>query len=378
MATATRPQESTANGPRLLLAFELGARKWVLGFTTDLATQPRKREVSAGDMTRVLCEIAAAKAAFGLPPAAVVYSCYEAGREGFWLHRWLEAQHLVSFVVDSSSIEVPRRLRRAKTDKLDAAGLLRLLARYLLGEKKAWSVVRVPSVAAEDARQLEREVETTTADRTRVRNRIRGLLAAQGISLPFNRHLRAGLAVVRTGAGDPLPTMLRARLEREWTALADIELRLRELRAIQRKTVTANSACARLEALRGIGLTSAARLSREVFDWRHFTSGRQVGALLGMTPTPYNSGDDIREQGISKAGNRRVRVLGIELARCWRHFQPESALTKWYQRRFGQGPARLRRIGLVALARKLLIALWRYLETEIVPDGAELKPCATR
>jgi transposase len=356
-----------------MLAFELGERKWVLGFTTPGAPRTRTREIPARDTGRVLHEIAQAKAALGLAPDARVESCYEAGREGFWLHRWLVGQGIVNRVVDSSSIEVPRRKRRAKTDAIDVTGLLRLLERFLRGEPKVWSVVRVPSVAAEDARQLEREIDTITADRTRVRNRIRGLLAAQGVTLRFDRHLRAALTCVRTGTGDPLPAMLRARVERELTALAAIESRMRELRALQRTSVRGDTPAAKLLGVRGIGIRGAARLSREVFDWRRFTSGRQVGALMGMTPTPYDSGEMRREQGISKAGNRRVRALAIELARGWRHFQPESALTQWYQRRFGHGSARLQRIGIVALARKLLIALWRYLQTGVVPTGAQLK-----
>jgi transposase len=279
-----------------------------------------------------------------------------------------------SLVVDSSSIEVNRRQRRAKTDTLDVTALLRLLARHLQGEPKVWSVVRVPSVAAEDARQLEREIETTTADRTRSRNRIRGLLAAQGVQLPLNRRVRAALALVQTGTGELLPPMLRARLERELTMLAAIEARLRELRTVQRHSVLRDSPAARLQELCGVGIRGAARLSREVFDWRQFRSGRQVGAVMGMTPTPYHSGACRREQGISKAGNRRVRTLMIELAHCWRRFQPDSALTQWYRQRFGSDNARLRRIGIVALARKLLIALWRYVEGGVIPDGAQLKP----
>jgi transposase len=358
------------------MAFELGAKKWLLGFTTGGTVPVRTRAIPARDTARVLREVAAAKTAFGLAPDAPVCSCYEAGREGFWLHRWATAQGIDNVVVDSSSIEVPRRQRRTKTDQVDVRGLLRLLERYRRGERGVWSVVRVPSVGAEDARQLEREIEAVIADRTRVRNRLRGLLATQGVALAIDRRLRAALATTPTGTGEPLPPGLRARLEREIAALGTIETRLRELRRLQRAAVTPHSRCARLQQLRGVGVTGASRLSREVLDWRRFTSGRQVGALVGMTPTPYASGEDRREQGISKAGNRRVRALAVELARYWRHFQPESALTQWYQRRFGHGSARQQRVGLVALARKLLIALWRYAETGTVPVGATLKPDA--
>jgi transposase len=358
----------------LLLAFEVGAKKWLLGFSVSVGTGPRLREIPARDTERVLREIALAKTALGLDAAAPVHSCYEAGREGFWLHRWLEAQGIANQVVDSSSIEVSRRRRRAKNDKVDVRALLRLLARHLSGERKLWSVARVPSPAAEDARQLEREVLTVTADRTRVRNRLRGLLAAQGIVVPIDRHVREVLAEVRTGCGTPLLPGLQARLQRELGALSAIEQRLRELRHLQRAAVQPGSPCARLLQLRGIGMKGASRLSREVFDWRTFTSGRQVGALVGVTPTPYDSGDSRREQGISKAGNPRVRTLAVELARYWRHYQPESALAQWYMRRFGNGSARQQRVGLIALARKLLIALWRYAAQDVVPSGARLKP----
>jgi transposase len=361
----------------LRLAFELGATKWLLGFSTGVTGRTRRREVPARDRARVLREIVEAKKTFGLAATAVVHSCYEAGREGFWLHRWLVAQGVENRVVDSSSIEVPRRLRRAKNDRIDVEALLRLLDRALRGEPKVWSVVRVPSIAAEDARQLERERQTVLADRTRTRNRIRGLLATQGVVHPITRELATVLPTLHTGTGELLPPGLRARLAREIVALATIETRLRELRRLQRVAVVPETCCARLQQLRGIGLAGASRLSREVFDWRHFTSGRQVGALVGITPTPFDSGDARQEQGISKAGNRRVRALAVELALVWRRYQPTSALTLWFQRRFGCGSVRQRRVGTVALARKLLIALWRFAETGERPLGAQLKTAVT-
>jgi transposase len=357
-----------------MMAFELSARTWLVGFRIAGQERIRRREIPARDTARVVREIAAAKAAFALPVDAPVQSCYEAGRDGFWLHRWLEQQGVHNRVVDSASIEVPRRWRRAKTDRIDVVGLLKLLGRELLGEPHVWRVVRVPSVASEDARHLERELEATQKDRTRVRNRIQGLLAAQGVTLPPWRHLRERLALLRTGWGTLLGPGLQTRLERELTALAAIEMRLRELRRLQRASVVPDSLCARLQQIRGIGIRSAARVSREVLDWRTFTSGRQVGALIGLTPTPYDSGGQRREQGISKAGNRRVRMVMIEVARGWRRFQPDSALAQWYHTRFGHGSARVQRIGIVALARKLLIALWRFVTAGTVPAGARLKP----
>lgn len=371
MTTATRPTQCTAGVPTLMVAFELGQRRWVVGFSAGNGQPPRTREIPARDTGRVRREIAQAKQRWGLPAKAPVVSCYEAGREGFWLHRWLEGEGIGNVVVDSSSIEVPRRARRAKTDELDARALLRLLARWHSGEREVWRVVRVPSVEAEDARQLEREVETVKADRTRIRNRIHGLLAAQGLALRLDRHLPAQLAVTPTGDGRPLPAGLQARLARELTALATIEARLRTLHTARR--VVRDPVRVQLQQLRGIGLNGAACLSTELFGWRSFTSGEQVGALAGLTPTPYRSSTLRREQGISKAGNRRVRLMAVELAWCWRQYQHMSALTQWYERRFGHGTERQRRIGIVALARKLLIALWRYVTTGQVPAGAQLK-----
>ena len=373
MMTATRQHESTVSGSVLMMAFELGAQKWLVGFSVSVAQPVRRREMAARDTARLQHEIAAAKVAFGLSPDAPVQSCYEAGREGFWLHRWLGRAGVVNRIVDSSSIEVSRRKRRAKSDRLDVTALGRLLARELAGEQKVWSVVRVPSAAAEDARHLEREIDTTIADRTRVRNRIRSLLATQGVALRRWRQLRPQLPLLRTGTDELLPPILCARVERELTWLATIEARLRELRRLQVQAVVPESVCDRLQRVRGVGIRIAARLSAEVFDWRTFTSGRHVGALIGMTPTPYDSGELRREQGISKAGNRRVRTMAIELARAWLRFQPDSALTQWYTRRFAAGSARLRRVGIVALGRKLLIALWRYTTTGVVPTGAQIK-----
>lgn len=373
MTTTTRPTECMTNGAVLLLAFDLGQRTWTVGFMTLTEPRPRTREIPARDRARVLREIATAKQRFGLSPDAAVVSCYEAGRDGFWLHRWLLGQGIANRVVDSSSIEVPRRARRAKSDKLDTGGLLRLLRREVGGEPDVWSVVRVPAVEAEDARQLDREIETVKADRTRLRNRIRGLLAAQGIHVALDAKVVDAIRVAETGDGRPLPPVLGARLTRELAALAAVQTRIRVLEGERSRQLRDDAVYRRLQQLRGIGANGAARLTTECFGWRTFTSGRQVGAMAGLTPTPFRSGAVAREQGIGKAGNRRLRAMAVELAWCWRQFQPQSALTQWYQQRFGHGTSRVARIGIVALARRLLIALWRYVVTGIVPEGAQLK-----
>jgi transposase len=324
-------------------------------------------------------EIERARQRFGLAADAPVRSCYEAGREGFWLHRWLASEGIDNRVVDASSIEVNRRLRRAKTDRMDATRLLLLLVRFFGGERSVWSVVRVPNAEEEDRRHLHRELLTAKRDRTRVANRIQGMLANQGLRVNWRRPLAPQLAGLRLWDGAALPAGLRERLAREEERLALLNRQIEALEGARRERIRAGSDAAvrqvqQLLALQGIGSNSAWLYVMEFFAWRRFRNRRELGALAGLTPTPYQSGESNREQGIAKAGNRHVRAMAIEIAWGWLRFQPESALTRWYQERFGQGSSRLRRIGIVALARKLLIALWQYLETGVVPDGAVLKP----
>jgi transposase len=377
--TATiRVDQETVFTPTLFLAFELGENKWKLGCTTGAAQRPRERHVPAGDCQAVLEEIRRAKSRFGLPEEARVVSCYEAGRDGFWLHRFVVSQGVENVVVDSASIEVNRRYRRAKTDRLDVHKLLTMLLRHAAGEKKVWSVVRVPSVADEDRRQLHRELLTTKRDRTRVSNRIKGLLAGYGIRMGLHGDVETQLDEVRQWDGAPLPAALRARLKREWQKVQQLTEQIGGLEAERRATLRTSEERAmekvrQLATLRGIGVNSAWLFVMEFFAWRDLQTAKQVGALAGLTPTPYQSGQASRELGITKAGNGYMRTLAIEIAWGWVRFQLESTLTQWYQARFGQGSARLRKIGIVALARKLLIALWRFLRTGELPAGAVLK-----
>lgn len=373
--TTTRSNETTAT---LYLAFELGSGTWRLGFTTGPGQKPRQRTVPARDGAAVLREITNAKGRFGLGAEARVVSCYEAGRDGFWLHRFLVAQGIENRIIDSSSIEVNRRQRRAKTDRMDTDRLLGLLVRYEAGERTAWSVVRAPSDREEDARQLHRELLTAKRDRTRVTNRMRGLLANQGLEIDLTQAVPRQLAGLRRWDGSPLPGGLRHRLEREWEKVQFLTQQIAALTRERRRRIreAADPAMAqvwRLLQLRGIGTNGAWLHTMEFFAWRQFRNGRQIGSLAGLTPTPHQSGELRRELGIDKAGNRRVRWMAIELAWTWLRFQPHSALAKWYEARFARGGPRLRKIGIVALARKLLIALWRYLETGVVPEGAQLK-----
>jgi transposase len=323
----------------------------------------------------------AAKVRFGLALDARVRSCYEAGRDGFWLHRWLVAHAIDNVVVDSSSIEVSRRARRAKTDRLDAVKLLQQLLRWTAGERKGWSVVHVPTPEAEAARQLTREIETVREDRVRSRNRIQALLATQGIRTGLTGRFLEQLATWHTGDGQPLAAEWRERLAREWAHLQAIEHRLAHLRAARRAQVTAGDSrvavvARQLVQLRGIAETSAALYSAELFGTRTFRNGRQLGALTGLVPVPYRSDQRVQDQGISKAGRAELRRVSIQVAWCWLRWQPESELAQWFTRRFATAGGRSRRIGIVAVARKLVIALWRFVEHGVIPAGARMKPAA--
>jgi transposase len=383
MATAEKIhiEQATLPQPTLFLAFELGQNTWKLGFTIGMAQQPRERTIPPGALDPLPQEIARAKQRFGLPEDARVVSCYEAGRDGFWRHRALVAHGVTNHVIDSASLEVHRRQRRAKTDRLDVRKLLTMLLRHRAGEKKVWSVVRVPSVEQEDRRQLHRAMLTANQDRTRVIKRIKGLLAGQGAQLALEGDVDAQLDQVHPWAGSPLPPALLSRLKRAWQQVGFLPAPRQTLeaqrRALLRRCEDPVLAQVRqLFTLRGIGVNSAWLYVMEFFAWRDFQPPKQVDARAGLTPTPYQSGQSRRELGIAKAGNRPIRAMAIEIAWAWRRFQPTRALSQWYEHRFGAGSARLRQLGIVALARKVLIALWRFLQTGVLPEGAVLKTAA--
>lgn len=374
---ATRPQKSRVPST-LYVAFELGNAEWKLAMTTRIDQAPLVRTMPARDRKALEAEIARAKAHFGLPAGAPVRSCYEAGRDGFWLHRYLVSRSIANSIVDSSSIEVNRRRRRTKTDRLDACKLVTMLIRAAGGEKRVWSVVNVPAPAAEDQRQVHRELLFARRDRGRHTNRIKGLLASQGVPLARIQELPSHVVSARLWDGTPLPPLLCARLTREWETVLWYTVRIRALKKERRALLktTDDPAIAQvrqLNQLRGVGIDSAWLYVMEFFAWRQFRNRRQVGGLAGLTDTHYQSGDLQHEQGISKAGNRWVRALAINTAWAWLRFQPASALARWYQQKFGTGSSRVRKIGIVALARKLLIAFWRYLDTGLVPEGAMLR-----
>jgi transposase len=372
MIATTRP-EMSVNEPTLYVAFELGKKDWKLAMTSGFGVDPWLRTVASGDLRAVARAVQQGRIRFGLPASALVMSCYEAGRDGFWIHRALTALGIRNRVVDSASIEVNRRARRAKTDRLDALKLVRMLVRVCVGERKVWSEVRVPTVAEEAARQVSRERAALTKEQTRLINQMRGWLATWGCALP--QHRRSGWwTAVRDWAGAPLPVEVQTRLARAAARWAVVERQIAELEQQQQAAVTAAapaSALRQLVQLKGVATTSASVLLDEGLVWRAFRNRRQIGGLLGFAPTPYASGESTREQGISRAGNKRLQTISIQLAWSWVHWQPHSVLTQWYREHFGTGK-RARRIGIVAVARRLVIALWRYVTTGVVPAGAIL------
>jgi transposase len=360
------------------LAFALGESDWEMAFTVGHGQKPRQRTIAARELAALEQEMAKAKRRFDLPEDTPVVSCYEAGRDGFWLHRYLTARGIANVVVDSASIEVKRRKRRVKSDRLDVTKLVNMLIRYHAGETRVWSVVWAPSVADEDRRQLHRELQELKDEQTRHSNRIQGLLASQGLALDVvDKLLPSRLATARLWDDTALGADLQRRLVREYERWQFVHRQILDLTKERRRRILCDDnpfveLVRQLLGLAGIGANGAWLLVYEFFSWRKLQNRKQVGALVGLTGTPYQSGGSEYEQGISKAGSRRMRKMLVELAWCWLRWQPESALSRWYARRFATGKGPARQIGIVAVARKLLIALWRYLERGEIPAGARL------
>jgi len=374
MATVLKQQD---NGWEqvLYMALELSNSKWKLAFSAG--DRIRKKSIDAGDLAALDREIGKAKQRFGLGEDCRVVSVYEAGRDGFWIHRALEERGIESLVVDSASIEVNRKQRRAKTDNVDVEALIRQLMRFAGGERRALSVVRVPTVEAEDQRRLHRERERVLKERGAHSARIKSLLIAQGIRRKVTPQLLEELEELKSPAGYPLGEDLKAEIRREYERYRLAHEQILGLERTQRERLEADPSgalkqVASLLELRGVGWVSSWVLVMEFFAWRGFRNRKQLAACAGLTPTPYSSGDMERDQGISKAGNRRIRTLLVELSWLWLRYQPNSALTLWFQKRFAGGGKRMRRIGIVAMARKLLVALWRYVEHGEIPQGAVL------
>jgi len=378
----TLSKDDTKKVSVLHVAFELSEDKWKLGFSDG--NKMRFKSIEARDLWQLQKEIEQAKDKFNFNGKVRIVSCYEAGRDGFWLHRYLLDCGIGNIVVDSSSIEVNRRKRRTKTDRVDARKLLNMLMRYHGGERKLWSVVRVPSVEAEDGRQLNRELETLSKERTMHRARIRGLLIQQGLEVknPSGKKFLEELDSLRTWEGKELPEDLKKRVVREYERLKMVDEQMKHLRKERERRVESGATAslmmvAQLRTLYGIGATSSWDFVMEMFGWRDFRNRKEVGAFPGLTPTPYNSGGSEHEQGISKNGRGRVRTLIIQISWGWLRFQPNSKLAIWFWERFGHGGKRMRKIGIVAVARRLLIDLWRYLKYGMIPEGARLRPSAS-
>ena len=358
----------------LYMALELSGAKWKVAIG-DGKRAPSEHTLKAADVLGLLGVIDKAKKRCALSGPVRVMSCYEAGRDGFWLHRWLLEQGIDNVVVDSSSIEVNRRARRAKSDGLDAAKLYEMLMRYVGGEKRVWRVVRVPTVEQEDARRLHRELERLKKERNAHVSRMRSLAVLHNVRL--ERIGGRGWQQRLESLQGRLPAALWQEIARESRRLELVNTQIAALEHSRKEQLEAMLAqggpLAALVQLRAIGVQSAWVLVRELFGWRRFGNRRELAGCVGLSPSPYDSGASAHEQGISKAGNRRARRLLVEIAWYWLRYQPHSALSQWFARRFGSGGKRMRRIGIVALARRLLVALWRYLEHGLIPPGAQLK-----
>jgi len=369
--TVLRPKDTTSIGA-LYMSFDLGDKKWQISLG-DGRSGVSRCTVASGDTVAVADRIVKAAARFKISGRAHVHSVYEAGRDGWWFHRWLSELGVDNIVVDAASIEVNRRARQAKTDRLDADKLLAMLIRHHAGER-VWSVLHEPSREEEDARREHRELQRLTHERVAHTNRIGSLLVLH--------NLRPAIVIGgRDWPGwwnahrEQVPALLRAELERECERLKLVKEQVRAIEAAHRRELAEGKQplVDRLARLRAIGSRSAWVLVKEVFGWRNFANRRELASSLGLVPTPHASGNMEREQGISKAGNRRVRSLLVELAWNWLRLQPGSELTLWFNRRFACSGARMRRVGIAAMARRLAIALWRYVKDGEIPPGARLK-----
>lgn len=380
MSTATTRNTKNTQLPRILyLAFELALDHWKLAFATEQGEKIRIRTISARDLQALEREVGLARTTFNLPELSPVVSCYEAGRDGFWLHRHLESENFTNYVVDPASVETSRRGKKVKTDRIDVRKHLTMLIRFDTGEPAVWNVCHVPSVEDEDARHLHRELANRLAERTCHINRIKSFLITQGIRLQaIPKDFLERLEFMHLHDGSPLPAGLVDRLIHEYESweLADRQvkrLEQRQKKAIRSEESPSMDQVRQLMTLCTVGRQTAWISVREFFGWRTFKNRRQVGALAGYAPVPHQSGQEDRNWGISKAGNRSIRSLYVELAWRWIRLQPESEITHWFNERFAKGNSRVRKIGIVAVARKLLIAMWHFLEHGVVPEGAEMK-----
>ena len=365
----------------IFIAIELSQKTWLVTLHSPDRDRISRHKLEGGDHTGLLALIdkARGRATEKLGSAPRVVSCYEAGYDGFWLHRLLEVAGIANFVFDAASIAVEQRSRRSKTDRIDGELLLRTLMAYLRGEPRVVRIVRVPSVEQEDARRVSRERDRLVKEQTAHINRVKALLRLVGMAVgnPRRRDWLTWLERQRDWQGQPLPPHLLAEVKREHarlTLLREQLATLEQAQAAEDVTVPAPMVERRnqLQQLKALGPAFSTTLVNEVF-YKDFRNRREVASYNGLAPSPWKSGGIDREQGISKAGNHRARLKAIELAWLWLRHQPDSALSCWFRSRTANAGKRARRIAIVALARKLIVALWRYLTTGLVPEGATMK-----
>jgi transposase len=374
MTQAVLHPDGITHQRKLHLALELSNAKWLLAFADGTAASPKIHQVDAGDLVRLSEKIAVARKAFGFGPDSPVVTCYEAGRDGFWIHRALAQRGIRNVVVEPSCLAANRPGRQPKTDNLDAKALVEMLVRFERGERNVWRIVRVPTEAEEDARRLVRRRERLIRDRVRYANSIQSALKTHGIRVERVSNITPGhLDGLKRWDGTPLPKALRGEVDELVALLAQVKTQLKALEDQLQTAVEVDPLSQALMLVKGIGQRGAQTLATEFF-WRKFENRRQVGSLAGLVGTPFQSGSMAREKGISKAGNRRVRRVMVELAWLWTRHQKASGLGKWYHERIGAKPtARQKRVAIVALARRLLILLWRYVTTGELPSGVVLK-----
>jgi len=372
---------STASANTLHCALELSKKSWLLAIQFPDREQPSLYPIAGGDAEKLMAKLTQARDRWAKTSGALpmITLCYEVGYDAFWLARCLKARGVECLVIDPGSLQVSRRGRRVKTDRVDVKTLLRTLIAWCRGERHVWSLVRIPSIDEEDLRRSHRERSRLVRERTAHINRIKGLLFAQGIRDINVKSRYKTLAVdeLVTGDGHRLPPRLAGEIAREIRRLATVQEQIAEIERERDAAPTTCEATERkrdlLSQLKSIGPAISAFLSREVY-YRQFANQRQVGSFLGLTPSPYDSGDEERCQGISRAGSGHARAVMIETAWLWIKHQPKSALSRWFVERTAGQSKRVRKIMIVAVARKLAIALWRYVELGLVPQGAILNP----
>ena len=375
MQASTLVTPTVSDNGIVFVAIELSQKTWLVTLHSPDRDRISRHKLEGGDHTGLLrlIEQVRARVAARLGSEPLVVSCYEAGYDGFWLHRLLEAAGITDFVFDAASIAVEQRSRRAKTDRIDGELLLRTLTAHLRGEPRVVRIVRVPSVEQEDARRASRERDRLITEQTAHTNRIKALLRLWGMAVgnPRRRDWLDWLQRQRDWQGQKLPPQLLAEVKREHARLMLVREQLEQTQAAEAPAPIAERRDL-LQRLKALGPAFTATLVSEVF-YKDFRNRREVASYCGLTPSPWKSGGIDREQGISKAGNRRARHKAIELAWLWLRHQPDSALSRWFRTRTATAGKRTKRIAIVALAHKLIVALWRYLTTGLVPEQATMK-----